>query len=121
MNRILAYGLILLGIFLLGDAAYDEHRGIAEAASPDGLLTGVSTSAPNVVKRDENPQSFRNLMLYQWLRSPLALCAGLIILGLCRRADRVDPFSPDFAGNDALDELNRTLTDEEQKRHRPIK
>ncbi|MES2569019.1 MAG: hypothetical protein V4710_03070 [Verrucomicrobiota bacterium] len=121
MNRIIAYSLILLGVFLLGDAAYDEHRGIAGAASPDGLLTGVSSHPPNVVKQAEDPQGFRDLMLYQWVRAPLALCAGLFILGLCRRADRIDPFSPDFAGNQALDELNRTLTEEQAKRHRPLK
>ena len=120
MNRIFAYGLIMLSVFLFGDAAYDEHRGIADAASPDGLLSGFSSHLPNVVNRSEDPKGFRNLMLYQWVRAPLALCAGLFILGLCNRADRTDPFSPDFAGNQALDELNRTLTEEQAKRHRPL-
>jgi hypothetical protein len=52
---------------------------------------------------------------------PLVLCAGSIILGICRHADRIDPFSPKFAGNAALDELNEALTKEEEARHRPLR
>ena len=59
-------------------------------------------------------------MTYQWYRGPLFIFGGFIILGLCRRADRTDPFSPDFAGSDALDNLNRALTEEEKRRQRPI-
>ena len=114
MTRKFAYGLILFGICLLGDAAWDEHRGIAEAAN-------WGRAAPAVVDRAENPKGFRSLMVYQWVRAPLILCAGLFILGLCRRADRTDPFSPDFAGNEALDDLNRTLTEEQDRRKRPPK
>ena len=112
--RSVAYIMIALGIYLLGDAAYDERRGIAEARSPS------RNSRPNVVKRAEDPEEFRNLMQYQWLRAPLILCAGFIILGICRRADRLDPFAPDFAGNSALDELDQTLTEQQEKRRRPL-
>lgn len=121
MNRLVAYVLILIGTVLLGDAAYDEQRGIAEAASPDPTGTSSMAHVPNVVRRDEDPKGFRNLMLYQWLRAPLFLLGGLFILCLCRRADSLDPFSADFAGNQALDELNRTLTKEQAKQHRPLK
>ena len=113
--RIVAYILILVGLMCLVDAARDEHRGIASARSPS------RSARLHIVSRAEDPEQFRGLMAYQWVRGPLALLGGLIILGICRRADRLDPFSPDFAGSDALDELNRALTEEEQKRHRPIK
>lgn len=121
MIRIFAYFSIFLGVLLLGDAAYDEHRGVAEAASPAGVLTGVSLGTLNTARRDESLQTFRNLMLYQWMRGPLALIAGFTILGLCRRADKADPFSPTFIGDAALDELNRTLTNEQERRRRPIR
>jgi hypothetical protein len=39
-------------------------------------------------------------MAYQWTRGSLPLLAGFIILGICRRTDRFDPFSPDLAGSD---------------------
>ena len=33
-------------------------------------------------------------MAYQWFRGPLLIAAGLLILGFCRRADRLDPLAP---------------------------
>ena len=113
--RVVAYILIVIGLIFLVDAAYDEYRGVAAAHSPGrgGRLY--------VINRADDPNQFRNLMAYQWLRGPLALFGGFIILGFCRRADRLDPFSPDFVGSASLDDLNRTLTNEEQRRHRPLK
>jgi hypothetical protein len=113
--RWLAYILIVIGLIFVADAAYDEHRGVADALSPG------RGSRRHIVACSDDPEQFRNLMTYQWVRGPLFLVGGFIILGFCRRADRLDPFSPDFAGSDALDDLNRTLTEEEQRRHRPIK
>ena len=113
--RALAYLLVLLGCIFIADATYDEQqRGVANAVSPRG-------GRHYVISRADDPEQFRNLMAYQWLRGPLFLCGGFIILGFCRRADRLDPFSPDFAGSDALDDLNRTLTEEERRRHQPLK
>ncbi len=113
--RVIAYILILLGLILIGDAAYDEHRGIASATSP------TRSAQYNIVARSKDPEQFRNLMTYQWVRGALLLLGGLIVIGICQRADRIDPFSPHFAGSDALDDLNRTLTEEERKRNHPIK
>jgi hypothetical protein len=59
-------------------------------------------------------------MTYQWLRGPVFVCGGLVILGICRRAERLDPFSRTFVGSASLDELERTLKEEEEKRHRPL-
>lgn len=111
----LAYVIILIGLCLFGDAVHDQHRGIASAATPGG-----GPGLPNTAKFSEDPQGFHNLMLYQWIRASLVLGSGFILIGFCRRADRLDPFSPDFAGDADLDELDRTLTNEREKRRRPI-
>ena len=74
-----------------------------------------------MAKRRDDPAAFRDLMTYQWIRVVLAFSAGLILLGLCRRADRLDPFSDSFAGQAALDELARSLSEEQEKRRRPLK
>ncbi len=109
--RALAYILIASGLFCLADAAYDEYRGVADALSPGRACQR------HVIARADDPKQFRNLMAYQWLRGPIVLFGGFIILGLCLRADRLDPFSPNFAGSDALDALNHTLAEEEKRRH----
>lgn len=113
--RLLAYILFGFGLIYLADAAYDENRGVADVVSPTGYGHRFA------VKRAEDPEQFRNLMAYQGVRGTLFLMGGFISLGICRRADRCDPFSPDFAGKPALDDLNRSLTEEDEKRHRPLK
>ena len=106
--RYIPHIMIFVGICLLGHAAYDEHR-------------GVVVSRFRLVQRTEDPQRFRSLMLSEWLRASIFVCAGFVILGIYRRADRLDPFSPDFTSNSALDELDQTLTDEQRKQRKPIR
>ncbi len=113
--RILAYCVVLSGLMLLANAAWDDHRGIATAATPS------QTGMPNVEKRSEHPQHFRNLMTYQWGRAGFVIIARAVLLGFVRRADQLDPFSPDFSGNSSLNDLGRTLDAEAQKRHRPLR
>jgi len=74
-----------------------------------------------MVIRSEHREEFRNLMTYQWIRASLALCGGLVIRGICRRADLCDPFSADFAGKRSLDECERTLDAELRKKHSPLR
>jgi hypothetical protein len=112
--RPLAYGLILFGLVLLCAAARDEHRGVAEAGSP----SRYGAVHMNIISKRIDPKNFRNLMEYEWGRGAVFLCGGLILLNFIRRMDRLDPFSPNFEGNSALDELNRTLTEEEERRKR---
>ncbi len=111
--RSLSYLLIVLGFILVGTSAYDEHRGIASVMPPGRYARRIT------VKRSEHPDDFHNIMIYQWSRALVALCGGFIILGICRRADRRDPFSPDFSGASALDECEHTLDAELEKKHRP--
>ena len=49
-----------------------------------------------IVRRADDPEQFRRLMGFQWLRGSLVVVAGFIFRGICCRADRVDPFSPEF-------------------------
>jgi len=57
------------------------------------------------------------LMTYEWVRGILVLAGGWIILGFYRRADRLDPFPPNFAGQADLDELDKVMTEEQKKRN----
>lgn len=93
--RFIAYAFILAGLIYLADATYDQYRGIASVSSRSQVY---------VASRADKPMEFRSLMGYQWTRGSLALLAGLIILDICRRADRLDPFSPDLPHSDPLDD-----------------
>ncbi len=109
--RPVAFAIMIFGICLLALALLDEHRG-------ETVMRRRYTSY--TIKRGENPERFRDAMHYKWGRGAVWVCCGWIILGICRRADRSDPFSPDFAGNDALDELHKSLDREEERRKRPL-
>jgi len=102
----LARGIILFGIILLALSAYDEHRGIASVMSLGRYPVRL------IVKKSEKPDEYRDLMTYQWIRGFLVVLLGLIGIAIYRRMDRLDPFSPDFAGNPEVDELAKTLDKE---------
>jgi hypothetical protein len=108
--RVVAYLLIFAGCGLLADTAYDEHRGVASATAPGRSIVRY------VASRSEKPEDFRGLIAYEWIRGFLFLGAGGLLLSICRRADRLDPFSPRFAGKTDLEELERTLDEEQKKR-----
>jgi hypothetical protein len=110
-----SYFIIILGIVLLAFAARDEQRGIASVVPPERYGRRI------IISKADDPKQFRNIMIYQWLRDGLVLGAGLVLYRMCRRADRLDPFSPDFAGNAELDDLGKTLDEEEKKRHTPLR
>jgi hypothetical protein len=112
-----AFARLLMGfsLFLFAHAAYDEDRGIA---APPFVPSRYSRP---IERRDINPVMFRALMTYEW-ECPFAFfMAGAIILGMVRRADRCDPFSPAFAGKAALKECERTLDAELRKKHSPLR
>jgi hypothetical protein len=112
--RSIACLLLLGGCVFLADAAHDQHRGVADAVSPRG-------NSRHVISRAVEPEQFRALMSYQWSRAAIFIIGGLVVLGICRRADRLDLLSADFAGSDAISDLEGALREEEQKRKRPIK
>ena len=108
---------ILLGIALFGQSAYDEHRGVVSICPP----TRIGFLHREQASRKEDPKRFRELMAYEWATATIILFAGFVMLGICRRIDHLDPLTPEFRGTDALDDLERTLDNEERRRHRPIK
>lgn len=113
--RPLAYLFLLFGGFAGLDAARDELRGVAIATAPTR-----SFALETAVKADQ-PELFRGLMTYQWGRACAGVAAGLLILALARRADRLDPFSPNFAGSKELDELHHDLSEKQEQSRRPFR
>jgi len=57
-------------------------------------------------------------MTYQWIRAFLPGLLGFFLLHLIRRANRLDPLSPDFKGKAALDELSDLLDEKEEEKRR---
>lgn len=110
----LAFLLILSGLVLLGLSAYDEHREIASAIPPGRDAIRIT------IKKADDPKQFRNLMTYEWIRGFLTVGAGAILMSFCNRADKLDPFSPDFEGDKELDELKDEIDREERKQKRPF-
>jgi hypothetical protein len=85
--RPVAYLIILLGIIFLTLAALDQHHGTASA-------TGPSPGQTESAKRADHPDDFKRIMAYQWIRGSLVVFAGVFLLSWCRRAEKLDPFSP---------------------------
>jgi hypothetical protein len=112
--RIIAPILIILGIIFVATNIRDEQRGVTTVYAPAGRSYNHQ-----VVVRAEKPEEFQNAMKYQWLRAFAPIFLGAVGVHLCRRADRLDPFSPNFAGNAELDELGRELDQERERRSDP--
>ncbi len=49
----------------------------------------------------------------------MVLIAGIIAYTIDRGQEKADPFSPDFAGNKALDEWSDAMKKEEEQRKHP--
>ena len=108
----LAYFLMTLGVINFVLAARDESRGWTIVTNPSR-----TASLPQMVRRSVNPKIFRGAMQYKWARATIYLLAGLAIRAIVRRADSLDPFSPNFIGSKSIDELGEELQKEEEKRH----
>lgn len=85
--RIAAYIIIVIGLIFLSDAAMEAWSGEALAISPGSGARVVAA------ERSENPEEFKRIMSYQWIRASATLGGGLILLSFVRRADRMDPFA----------------------------
>ena len=106
--------LIVWGIVFVATNIRDEHRGVTTVYAP-----ASRSYNHQVVVRTEKPEEFQNAMKYQWLRALAPIVLGAVGLHLYRRQDRLDPFSPNFAGNAELDELSRELDKERERRSDP--
>jgi hypothetical protein len=85
--RVLAIIFFVLAVALTLDAARDQYRGLAEATAPRMLPASAS--------KQNDPQGFRGLMAFEWIRVALCAGAGFTFWSLDRRSRRLDPFSPD--------------------------
>lgn len=108
--RAIAYILFGIGLILMALATYDEYRGVAAVISPSRRTLKVYTS-----RKVDDPTGFRNLMTYEWIRAILAVTIGWGLLMFFRRLNRLDPLSPSFQGGKALDDLEKTLSERENK------
>lgn len=103
MMKIVAYIVLLIGVVALVDAGMEQMSGHAKAMSP-----GRSFHI-NEANREEHPEEYRNLMSYQWIRAATIMGAGVCLISLIRKADRLDPFSPSFQGGKEIDKLAEHL------------
>ena len=101
--RWVAYFLLVLSVVYLADAFRDQARGIASASAP------TRSARVETVRRIDNPDHFEKAMMYQWARAGVCLAGGLIVLGMYRRADRLDPFGRDMDTSRSMQDLERTL------------
>jgi hypothetical protein len=99
--------LVLCGALLLLVAAGQEMSGHA-IISPPARYEFISGTG---ISRAKDPAGFRNAMFYNWVDASLTLGAGLFLLSLVRRQDRLDPFSPSFQGRKEIDELDDSSKD----------
>lgn len=109
--KLLAYGLILMTLLFSIQAMEQQISGRADVLTP-----GRSYSR-NTADKETKPEEYRILMTYQWIRAVLPGAAGLFLLHLIRRGERLDPFSPHFQGSAEIDKLSDYL-DETKKRER---
>jgi len=91
--RPVAYLIILLGFIFLALAALDRYHGAASA-------TGPSLGETQFANRANHPDDFKRIMAYQWIRGSLVVFAGVFLLSWCRRAEKLDPFSPHYTERD---------------------
>jgi hypothetical protein len=96
---------------MFASAGYDEYRGVTQIQ--------VGRSLPEIITKTSSPEDFHNAMAYHWFYALMVLIAGIIAYTIDRGQEKADPFSPDFAGNKALDEWSDAMKKEEEQRKHP--
>ena len=116
--RIFSYLLMLFGILALAGSGYDEYHGATHSPSNGANRYSSLTGSDDLLLKASNPEQFHNAMLVHWFRSSSVLLLGVILFMINRGQDKVDPMSPDYAGNKDLDDWSDELKkDEEQRKH----
>jgi hypothetical protein len=108
--RSVACLLILLAIYNFRKGVYDQERGVATFQRGRGLEV-------QVIAKADDPEGFRNLISHRWTRGTVMLLGGLMVLGIARRSDASDPFSPDF-GKGSEPETQDPVLEAELRRRR---
>ena len=109
--RIFSSLVLLVSVLMFASAGYDEHRGMTHIR--------VGRSLPEIVTKTTNPEQFHNAMTYHWSYAIIVLIAGIIAYMVESGLEKSDPFSPDFAGNKALDDWSDAMKEEEEQRKHP--
>jgi hypothetical protein len=112
--RVVAWLLLAIGVLKILVAWEAEQKGLV-------YTRGGRRSLPKLVKRVDNPDEFRNLMTARCLEAMFWVAGGMTIRGFVRRQERLDPMSPSFQGQKALDDLGKWLDNENDKHHRPLR
>lgn len=88
--RFAACSLLLVSLWLVGDAVKETLSGHVDVTPPRGPV--------QMVERSISPEEFRNLMNYQWVRAAIPALLGLALLRFQQRRERLDPLSAAFQG-----------------------
>jgi len=109
--KLLAYVLIAFTVLLIIEATRQQISGRADVLAPGRSIQRFTA------ERDSQPEQYKNLMTYQWIRAVLPGCAALFLLHLIRRQDQLDPLSDSFQGSAAVDELGKYLDDQKKNKN----
>jgi len=102
--------LALLSVFLVIEAARDQISGRAIIFSPTRSFQRF------VAERSSEPEQYQNMMTYQWFCASLPGFAALFLILKIRKQDKLDPFSKNFQGATAIDELSEYLDAEKRNK-----
>jgi hypothetical protein len=98
--RLLSFILVILGLWLLCVAGYQQYRGVTTepAILVEERLAGIVKDGEILKQRD--PDDFRTAMTFHWLFGVVSTLSGIGLYLSVRRRERLDPFSPDFEMKD---------------------
>ena len=102
----LAYLLIVVGALYFAAIGYDEYRGITSGPS----------DTPEDIQQQSHPETFHNAIVCHVFYASASVFLGILMLLIDRHMDKSDPESPDFTGNDALDEWGKSMQAEDERR-----
>ena len=109
----LACAFLIFGAIDLAAAVEYEYSGVAVVYSSQR-----GAPIPTVIRRADDPKRFRSAMTYVWYLAGGTILPGVLILAWLRRQESLDPFSENFGGKSAIDDLGRALDKEEESRKR---
>jgi len=107
-----SYIVLVIGALLLLSAGCDELRG------KTSISNGRHSHSSSHLDKKNQPEPFRRAMTYHWTFAMLISLAGVILYAAEKHLEESDPESPDYAGNQALDDWGKAM-DQEAERRKP--
>jgi hypothetical protein len=96
--RLLSYILILVGLYQLCAAGYDQHRGVTHDPSRWGARR--IALGDREILRQQDPKDFQATMAIRWALAVGISSGGVLLYRSIRRSERLDPLSPEFDWKD---------------------